>query len=373
MKNLVLYILCLSALIQGGNAISQQKICADLKTYIGNVGLDFNGTYHDMENTSAFFNQKTLELGLEYLLGKHIGIGCHVIGQGADLNYNTRLGLALNNGDYVKISCKSSIQVQAISGNLEFRLPIKGGKVEWSISPAYCFGKVNPYEDLSDFSYLEPEISIDGDSTKKRYSSASVESGFSFHLSPKIALNTFLGFKHCFKPLYESTFNLQSGNANGFARIGSKLSGFYLGASLSVALISLKKKEKKDHFIPEYNDKKEITAIDGRKIHFEHQITVHSDSLTVQVWDFGKEDGDKISLFINEQQLLKKYKLKRVKKELPLFLKPGLNKLIVYAHNLGKDPPNTASVVIIDGNEKHVVSIESTLGECGAVAIYRAP
>lgn len=60
-------------------------------------------------------------------------------------------------------------------------------------------------------------------------------------------------------------------------------------------------------------------------------------------------------------------------KKLQIQLKPGVNQLIVYAHNLGKDPPNTASVTLFNGKVKYPVSIESNLGKCGAIKIIYEP
>jgi hypothetical protein len=352
----------------------QQQICLDVKAHLGTAGFNSDGTLAHIENKGPFFNQYSFLAGIKYKVGKHIGIGFHIFNQKSKWNFADNQSISLNNGDYIKIKTQSVIQVQGFSGNMELRFPVKSSnRIEWIFSPGYCFGDVKPVNSLTEYIYHAPEISIIQNITNKKFSSAFFETGFCFNSNKRIGINTFLGYNYSFKPVYECDFKLQTNDIAGNTKITSKSSGLYFGASLSVALIHIKKKEKKKHFVPEFNDKQEITAINGRKVNSDHQLAAKSGNLEIQVWDYGKEDGDKISLFINDQQLLKKYTLTRKKKQLQIKLKPGMNKLIVYAHNLGKDPPNTASVVIFDGNEKHVISLESTLGECGAVEIYWQP
>jgi hypothetical protein len=179
-----------------------------------------------------------------------------------------------------------------------------------------------------------------------------------------------MGLNYSFKPLYKCDYSIQTNSISGHTEINSKSADIYMVATLSYTLLNFKKREKKKHFVPEYNDKNEVTAINGRKVNNDKVLTVKNTSIQIELSDYGKEDGDKISLFINDQRILKKFKLTHKKKLIQVNLKPGLNKLIVYAHNLGTDPPNTASVVIFDGDQKHKLSLESTLGECGALVIY---
>jgi hypothetical protein len=371
MEHAAKFIILIFSFLQLNSVFGQQQICLDLRDHFGTTFLHFDGSQNGLENISPFINQNSLFAGVKYKIGKHLEFGFHVFDQKSKWKFANNQGISMNNGDYIKMETQSTVQVQAFSGNMGFHFPLKNmDKIEWIISSGYQFGKVKPIKGTSEFSYNEPEITIIQENTKKKYSSAFIESGFCFKIGKRIDLNTYLGYNNSFNPVYECSYNLQTNNIIENTQIKSNASGIYLGTSISFTLINIKKTEKKKRFVPEFDDKNEVTTINGRKVKPSRQVNVKNTSVQVQVWDYGKIDGDKISLFINDLCLLKKYKLTRKKKLIEVNLKPGLNKLIVYAHNLGTDPPNTAAVVIMDGTQKHVISLESNLGECGAAEIY---
>ena len=74
------------------------------------------------------------------------------------------------------------------------------------------------------------------------------------------------------------------------------------------------------------------------------------------------EDGDTISLYLNGQWLLKQYALKTKKKTIKVRLHPdGDNFFVLYAHNEGTKPTNTASVSISDGKMEHILTLKSDM------------
>jgi hypothetical protein len=71
---------------------------------------------------------------------------------------------------------------------------------------------------------------------------------------------------------------------------------------------------------------------------------MHQDSVELELFDNGEIDGDSVSLYLNGQLVLEHLRLDSRPKILKLALDTTLrvNKLILYAENLGALPPNTA-------------------------------
>lgn len=111
----------------------------------------------------------------------------------------------------------------------------------------------------------------------------------------------------------------------------------------------------------------------GRRINKQKEINVQNNIVKFYVWDKDEEDGDTISLNINGKWVLEKYKLTKQKKSIEIdFARNSSNYLILYAHNLGRIPPNTIAISIYDGNEKYI-NLKSDMKTCGAVNIHCIP
>ncbi|MFN8397269.1 MAG: hypothetical protein U0176_21780 [Bacteroidia bacterium] len=48
---------------------------------------------------------------------------------------------------------------------------------------------------------------------------------------------------------------------------------------------------------------------------------------------------------------------------------PGKNYLVMYAHNQGKYPPNTAAIIVDDGTRQNQIELKSNLNTSGALEI----
>ncbi len=107
-----------------------------------------------------------------------------------------------------------------------------------------------------------------------------------------------------------------------------------------------------------------------RNIKQGHHITVQSDSLTIHVFDHKKIDGDIISLNYNGNWLVQKHKLSSERHEVHLTIDPYLseNYILFYAINLGRNPPNTATIAILDGvGEEQQIVLEADLNQCDII------
>ena len=111
-------------------------------------------------------------------------------------------------------------------------------------------------------------------------------------------------------------------------------------------------------------------SFDGRNINYVNELNVQSENISISLWDHGRKDGDIVSIYLNGVAIVSKYHLEYQKKVFKLKLDPSKpNDLFLYAHNLGKFPPNTVSIEITDGKVAENIVLNSDLKSCEAVLI----
>ncbi|MFT4666504.1 MAG: hypothetical protein ACI8YQ_003091 [Polaribacter sp.] len=111
----------------------------------------------------------------------------------------------------------------------------------------------------------------------------------------------------------------------------------------------------------------EITV---RAIKRGHHIKVQSDSLTIHIFDHKKIDGDIVSLNFNGKWLEQKYLLSGKRHEIKIAVDHFLeeNYILFYAENLGRNPPNTATIAINDGiGKEQQIVLEADLNQCDII------
>lgn len=112
--------------------------------------------------------------------------------------------------------------------------------------------------------------------------------------------------------------------------------------------ISLEKKA--PPFIPfalpkKKKDSAQLKALSDRETPVVATIPVRGiDTIRVELYDNGEIDGDSVSLYLNNDLLLQHYKLTAQAKVMlvPIDKSLPVNRLILFAENLGTIPPNTA-------------------------------
>ena len=118
-----------------------------------------------------------------------------------------------------------------------------------------------------------------------------------------------------------------------------------------------------------FDTEKEI-VLEDRKKDLVKEIAVEHDSISVTLYDNAEIDGDSITLIYNDKILTTHQRL--TDKPLTFWIKiaPGnsRNELVMYAENLGSIPPNTAMMVIYDGQKRYEVNIKSTEKTNGSVS-----
>ncbi len=134
-------------------------------------------------------------------------------------------------------------------------------------------------------------------------------------------------------------------------------------------------------------DKDVSHALDGKEkkpldIKFEKRnsdliktIEIENETFTVALYDNGEIDGDSISLFFNGKLLLSHKRLgdKAISLKLNVEDDKDINELIMYAENLGSIPPNTALMVVKDGDKRYEARISSDLQKSGVIRFIHKP
>ena len=121
--------------------------------------------------------------------------------------------------------------------------------------------------------------------------------------------------------------------------------------------ISIDKKEECLHYscteryVKKINYAFRKTELNNRKVLVVDTIVATQDTLELSIWDNLKEDGDIVSVYVNEEKIVSEYLLRHQQKTIKIVCKKGLNDIILYAHNLGSEPPNTATIAILQSGK----------------------
>lgn len=104
-------------------------------------------------------------------------------------------------------------------------------------------------------------------------------------------------------------------------------------------------------------------------------IAIKSETFTVDFYDNGEIDGDTISVFFNGKLVLSNQMLTDKPITLKLTIDPEktINELVMYAESLGTIPPNTALMIVHDGDDRYEARIESDLGRNGTIRFTHKP
>lgn len=109
----------------------------------------------------------------------------------------------------------------------------------------------------------------------------------------------------------------------------------------------------------------------SREIVTKQEFRSTENTIRIRVFDESMIDGDVISLNWNGTWILRYYRIARLPKEMTLELKQGENTLVMHAENLGRYPPNTASISVQRGTKTEVLVLNSDMGKSEAIRIIR--
>lgn len=103
------------------------------------------------------------------------------------------------------------------------------------------------------------------------------------------------------------------------------------------------------------------------------EIEVSETALRIELYDNGTIDHDTISIFSNDRLLYKDVPLTQSAFRRTVLLDSTIevNEISMYAENLGSIPPNTAIMIIYDGNRRHEIILTSDLKNTATIRLRR--
>lgn len=119
-----------------------------------------------------------------------------------------------------------------------------------------------------------------------------------------------------------------------------------------------------------WDEDNKLKKIKNRKVEEGKSIEVASKNLSITVYDHKRSDGDIISLNYNGNWLLEQYRIEHEEHKIDLVLRADKSYpdyLLLYAHNLGKFPPNTVAIVVDDGITKQRFVLNSDMNVCDVI------
>lgn len=105
------------------------------------------------------------------------------------------------------------------------------------------------------------------------------------------------------------------------------------------------------------------------------EIIVTHPTLQIRLFDYLKVDNDTVSVYLNRNSLAKNIGISKraVKIDFNLDTRIDLNEILLFAENLGKIPPNTSLMEIIDGRHTYRLKIESDKQKTAAIYLRYKP
>lgn len=117
-----------------------------------------------------------------------------------------------------------------------------------------------------------------------------------------------------------------------------------------------------------------IKGFESRRKDIVKTIDITQPTFKLDFYDNGEIDGDSITVFYNNKIVLSHQRLsdKPISLTLSIDKNAPENIVTMYADNLGTIPPNTALMVVTDGNKRYEVRIESDTEKSGSVIFKSA-
>ena len=103
------------------------------------------------------------------------------------------------------------------------------------------------------------------------------------------------------------------------------------------------------------------------------EVTVKSNKISLDFYDNGEIDGDSVSVFFNDQLLAFSQKLsaRAIHLDIELDSTREVNEITMFADNLGTIAPNTALMIITDGEKQYEIRLSSSLQKSATLRIRR--
>ncbi|RCS27074.1 hypothetical protein DUT90_08145 [Polaribacter sp. WD7] len=100
-------------------------------------------------------------------------------------------------------------------------------------------------------------------------------------------------------------------------------------------------------------------------------VFVYSSKIKLEIWDYGIQDGDIVTIKQNEKVVLKNYKVARKKKQIDLNLQEGNNLIRIITEDSGALETNTTKLKIYDFRREYEVVANLEEGKSATINIVK--
>lgn len=104
-------------------------------------------------------------------------------------------------------------------------------------------------------------------------------------------------------------------------------------------------------------------------VYKENSITMTDNKAELLIFDAKKQDGDVVSISLNDEWIVENYTITSEPRTIQLTLQPGENILMTYSISEGLLPPNTCSFILKFDNKEKTFSINSSKKTNGAIRL----
>ena len=119
------------------------------------------------------------------------------------------------------------------------------------------------------------------------------------------------------------------------------------------------------------SNKPQITPPEKREVKVVKEYALKRKTVQLEIWDNDQEDGDVVSIMLNNRWILRGVKVTKTKIKVEIPLSEGINKLVFHADNLGTAPPNTAAVSFWDSEGLQTIVLNSDMSKSEAIRFIR--
>lgn len=118
-----------------------------------------------------------------------------------------------------------------------------------------------------------------------------------------------------------------------------------------------------------------VKTANGRKNTVFSKVPVSVRDITLDIFDNGTIDGDTISVYYNNKLLVANRGLtaKPITVQLLLDEKAPQHEIVMFAHNLGSIPPNTATIIVKAGDKRYELHSSASLTENAVLVLEYQP